>query len=99
MATQRSCKLEDPMLFAGRGPSVKFKSLEDKAGYSSLQSLGVRHRPGLMEGSGNGGSLCTCPCKATPGQVWGLQGTCGAEGDLLREERQAAKPLVQPELP
>lgn len=38
-----------------------------------------------------GGSLCTCPCKATPGQVWGLQGTCGAEGDPAERGEAGSK--------
>lgn len=74
MAAQRSCKLEDPMLFAGRGPSVKFKSLEDKAGYCSLQSLGVQHRPGLMEDSGNGGISLYLSMQGHP---WAGLGTSG----------------------
>lgn len=87
MATQRSRELKDPMLSAGWDPSVKLKSLEDKAGYCSLQSLGVQHRPGLTEDSGDGGDL------SAPGQVWGPRGTCGGEGDPAQRGEAGSKAL------
>lgn len=97
MPTRKSCELGDPILIAGRTPSVKLWSLEKVVGYCSLQSLGVQHRSGLTEDSESGEISLHLPMQGHPGWVWGLQAT--QRTTLFREERQAAEPLVWREPP